>query len=56
MLTENATFNTLDWVHRKITINGNIRKSNTLTPNEPARWAILLEIIQALFLSTWRPI
>ena len=37
MLAENVTFNTPDWIHRKIraTLIETLRKCNTLTPNEP---------------------
>ena len=50
MIAENVTFNTPDWIHRKIraTPIETLRKFNTLTPNEPPRSAIWLEITQAL--------
>ena len=59
MLAENVTFNTPDWIHRKIraTLIETLRKCNTLTPNEPPISAIWLEITQALLfehLETYR--
>ena len=51
MLTDNVTFNILDWAYMKIRVISlkTLRKFYTLTPNVPPRYVIWSEIVLALF-------